>query len=69
MWVGHEAVSISEFDVSGKLDVLAPHGLKSAKPQYLPDGFKPTECSDSERASLVKVRAGDRTYVVFGEED
>ena len=60
-------VSLSRFNRSEKLDILAPHEVLNRKDFKMPNGLNPVVCSSIVKAKLIIVRAHNRNYIIMGE--
>ena len=65
--IGEEEIEVFTIDRSNYLDLLVSDKVTSSVEMALPKGFVPQDCARSEFASLLKIRAHERNYVVLGE--
>lgn len=62
-----EAVDLSNFKRSEKLDILASHEIKPEHRRKLPEGFEPANCSSLQKAAITKIESQGRKFLVIGE--
>jgi hypothetical protein len=62
-----EAVRISKFKRSEKLDILALHEIQPEHKAKLPEGFEPANWSSVQKAVATKIESQGRTFLVMGE--
>ncbi|WP_261333414.1 hypothetical protein [Rhizobium leguminosarum] len=65
--IGKEAIEITTFNRSQKLDVLAKDEVSSPIAEMLPKGFAATDCASGQSAAFVKIEFRARTYVLLGQ--
>jgi hypothetical protein len=61
-----EAVHISKFKRSEKLDILASHEIQPEHKSKFAEGFKSANCSTVQKAAITKIEQSERTYLVMG---
>ena len=66
MVVEPEAVYISKFKRSEKLDILASHEIQPEHKSKFAEGFESANCSSIQKAAITKIKQLERTYLVMG---
>ena len=61
-----EAVHISKFKRSEKLDILASHEIQPEHKSKFAEGFKSANCSSIQKAAITRIKQSERTYLVMG---
>lgn len=61
-----EAVYISKFKRSEKLDILASHEIQPEHKSKFAEGFESANCSSIQKAAITKIKQLERTYLVMG---
>lgn len=62
-----EAVHISKFKRSEKLDILASHEIQPEHKSNFAEGFKSANCSSIKKAAITKIESQGRIFLVMGE--
>jgi hypothetical protein len=62
-----EAVYISNFKRSEKLDILAPHEIQPEHKSKFTEGFESANCSSIQKAAITKIESQGRIFLVMGE--
>jgi hypothetical protein len=65
--VDPEAVHISKFKRSEKLDILASHEIQPEHKAKLAEGFESANCSSIQKAAITKIESQGRIFLVIGE--
>jgi hypothetical protein len=61
-----EAVHISKFKRSEKLDILASHEIQPEHKSKFAEGFKSANCSSIQTAAITKIESQGRLFLVMG---
>ncbi len=61
-----EAVHISKFKRSEKLDILASHEIQPEHKSKFAEGFESTNCSSMQKAAITKIESQGRIFLVMG---
>ncbi len=64
--VDPEAVHISKFKRSEKLDILASHEIQPEHKAKLAEGFDAANCSSLDKAAITKIESQGRIFLVMG---
>lgn len=69
VYVSNNSVTVSQYQRSAELDILAPHELAQHKFEakyWLKIGFKPSTCSPIAQAEFLKIESQNRKYLIMG---
>lgn len=61
-----EAVHLSKFKRSEKLDILALHEIQPEHKAKLPEGFEPANCSSVKKAAVTKIESKNGVALIMG---
>lgn len=62
-----EAMRISKFKRSEKLDILASHEIQSEHKSKFAEGFESANCSSLQKAAITKIESKGRIFLTMGE--
>ena len=62
-----EAMRISKFKRSEKLDILASHEIQSEHKSKFAEGFELANCSSLQKAAITKIESKGRIFLTMGE--
>ncbi len=67
VFVENDAVVVSKYKRSEKLDILASNEIQATRIESLPKGFEPINCVAFADASIAKIETRNRVFLTLGE--